>query len=129
MNPLTRDSPNWGSSIRKIPARHSPLTRGSLWATKAIHGGIGFNLIPTTPDAENGEDGTNRYTTNYGITYDINSRTYTVAGIRFEHDQYGTYRDQWIAMTGLGRHFYETNHVTLQRLNGSGLSYNGKTIF
>lgn len=87
--------------------------KGDTWGHR-------FQFDTYYTDAENGEDGTNRYTTNYGITYDINSRTYTVAGIRFEHDQFGTYRDQWIAMTGLGRHFYETNYVTLQGSMGPG---------
>ena len=87
--------------------------KGDTWGHR-----IQFDTYYT--DAENDEDGTNRYTTNYGITYDINPRTYTVAGIRFEHDQYGTYRKQWITMTGLGRHFYESNDVTLQGSVGPG---------
>ena len=71
-------------------------------------------------DAENDEDGTNRYTTNYGISYDLNEVTYLVATTRFEHDHYGTYRKQFITATGLGRHFYDTERVKLQGSAGPG---------
>ncbi|MCG9542198.1 DUF481 domain-containing protein [Vibrio sp. Isolate33] len=71
-------------------------------------------------DAENDEDGTNRYTTNYGISYDLNEVTYLVATTRFEHDHYGTYRKQFITATGLGRHFYDTERIKLQGSAGPG---------
>ncbi|CAK2630696.1 putative salt-induced outer membrane protein [Vibrio crassostreae] len=71
-------------------------------------------------DAENDEDGTNRYTTNYGISYDLNEVTYLVATTRFEHDHYGTYRKQFITATGLGRHFYGTERIKLQGSAGPG---------
>jgi len=71
-------------------------------------------------DAENDEDGTNRYTTNYGISYDLNEVTYLVATTRFEHDHFGTYRKQFIAATGLGRHFYDTERIKLQGSAGPG---------
>ncbi|PTQ04453.1 DUF481 domain-containing protein [Vibrio sp. ZF 223] len=71
-------------------------------------------------DAENDEDGTNRYTTNYGISYDLNEITYLVATTRFEHDHYGTYRKQFITATGLGRHFYDTERIKLQGSAGPG---------
>ena len=73
-------------------------------------------------DAENDEDGTNRYTTNYGVSYDLNDVTYLVATTRFEHDHYGTYRKQFITATGLGRHFYDTERIKLSSVCGSGLS-------
>lgn len=71
-------------------------------------------------DAENDEDGTNRYTTNYGISYDLNEVTYLVATTRFEHDHFGTYRKQFITATGLGRHFYDTERIKLQGSAGPG---------
>lgn len=71
-------------------------------------------------DAENDEDGTNRYTTNYGVSYDLNDVTYLVATTRFEHDHYGTYRKQFITATGLGRHFYDTERIKLQASAGPG---------
>ncbi|CDT70600.1 conserved exported hypothetical protein [Vibrio coralliirubri] len=71
-------------------------------------------------DAENDEDGTNRYTTNYGISYDLNKVTYLVATTRFEHDHFGTYRKQFITATGLGRHFYDTERIKLQGSAGPG---------
>ncbi|CAK1717362.1 putative salt-induced outer membrane protein [Vibrio crassostreae] len=71
-------------------------------------------------DAENDEDGTNRYTTNYGISYDLNEVTYLVATTRFEHDHFGTYRKQFIVATGLGRHFYDTERIKLQGSAGPG---------
>ncbi|WP_145575134.1 DUF481 domain-containing protein [Vibrio crassostreae] len=71
-------------------------------------------------DAENDEDGTNRYTTNYGISYDLNEITYLVATTRFEHDHFGTYRKQFIVATGLGRHFYDTERIKLQGSAGPG---------
>ncbi|CDU14513.1 conserved exported hypothetical protein [Vibrio coralliirubri] len=71
-------------------------------------------------DAENDEDGTNRYTTNYGISYDLNKVTYLVATTRFEHDHFGTYRKQFITATGLGRHFYDTERIKLQSSAGPG---------
>lgn len=71
-------------------------------------------------DAENDEDGTNRYTTNYGISYDLNEVTYLVVTTRFEHDHFGTYRKQFITATGLGRHFYETERIKLQGSAGPG---------
>ena len=71
-------------------------------------------------DAENDEDGTNRYTTNYGISYDLNEVTYLVATTRFEHDHYGTYRKQFITASGLGRHFYDTERIKLQGSAGPG---------
>lgn len=71
-------------------------------------------------DAENDEDGTNRYTSNYGISYDLNEVTYIVATTRFEHDHYGTYRKQFITATGLGRHFYDTERIKLQGSAGPG---------
>ncbi|MFS1861123.1 DUF481 domain-containing protein [Vibrio lentus] len=71
-------------------------------------------------DAENDEDGTNRYTTNYGISYDLNEVTYLVTTTRFEHDHYGTYRKQFITATGLGRHFYDTERIKLQGSAGPG---------
>ncbi|RPE97459.1 putative salt-induced outer membrane protein [Vibrio crassostreae] len=71
-------------------------------------------------DTENDEDGTNRYTTNYGISYDLNEVTYLVATTRFEHDHFGTYRKQFIVATGLGRHFYDTERIKLQGSAGPG---------
>lgn len=71
-------------------------------------------------DAEEGEDGTNRYTINYGITYDLNEKTYVVAASRFEQDHFGTYRKQLITMSGLGRHFYDTEKIKLQASAGPG---------
>ncbi len=71
-------------------------------------------------DAENDEDGTNRYTTNYGISYDLNEVTYLVVTTRFEHDHFGTYRKQFITATGLGRHFYDTERIKLQGSAGPG---------
>ncbi|WP_060981723.1 DUF481 domain-containing protein [Vibrio splendidus] len=71
-------------------------------------------------DTENDEDGTNRYTTNYGISYDLNEVTYLVATTRFEHDHFGTYRKQFITATGLGRHFYDTERTKLQGSAGPG---------
>ncbi|MBW3697761.1 DUF481 domain-containing protein [Vibrio sp. T187] len=71
-------------------------------------------------DAEEGEDGTNRYTINYGITYDLTEKTYVVAASRFEQDHFGTYRKQSITMTGFGRHFYDTEKIILQASAGPG---------
>ncbi len=59
------------------------------------------------------KDGTNRYTINYGISYDLNKVTYLVATTRFERPLW-YYRKQFITATGLGRHFYDTERIKLQ---------------
>ncbi|WP_428813522.1 DUF481 domain-containing protein [Vibrio makurazakiensis] len=79
--------------------------------------------------AEEGEDGTNRYTLNYGITYDLNPKTYFVAASRFEHDHFGTYRKQSITMTGLGRNFYDTENIKLQGSAGPGYRISQRQAF
>ncbi|MEZ8103004.1 DUF481 domain-containing protein [Vibrio bivalvicida] len=53
-------------------------------------------------DADNADDGANRYTVNTGSTYDFAEKTFVRGAARFENDLYGTYRKQWVLMTGLG---------------------------
>ena len=86
--------------------------KGETWGQR-----IQFDTYYTDADEE---DGTNRYTINYGVTYDLNERTYAVAASRFEHDHFGTYRKQSITMTGLGRHFFDSEKVMLQASAGPG---------
>lgn len=115
------------TTLTKLGFIYSQNTSSSLSINSGISVGykkenwgqrIQFDTYYT--DAENDEDGTNRYTTNYGISYDLNEVTYLVATTRFEHDHFGTYRKQFITATGLGRHFYDTERIKLQGSAGPG---------
>ena len=115
------------TTLTKLGSIYSQNTSSSLSINSGISVGykkeswsqrVQFDTYYT--DAENDEDGTNRYTTNYGISYDLNEVTYLVATTRFEHDHFGTYRKQFITATGLGRHFYDTERIKLQGSAGPG---------
>ncbi len=115
------------TTLTKLGFIYSQNTNSSLSINSGISVGykkenwgqrVQFDTYYT--DAENDEDGTNRYTTNYGISYDLNEVIYLVATTRFEHDHFGTYRKQFITATGLGRHFYDTERIKLQGSAGPG---------
>ncbi|MCG9683051.1 DUF481 domain-containing protein [Vibrio sp. Isolate23] len=71
-------------------------------------------------DADNDDDGANRYTINAGSTYDYTKASFLKAATRFENDLYGTYRKQWVLMSGLGFYLHNTETAKLSVSLGPG---------
>jgi len=71
-------------------------------------------------DADNADDGANRYTINAGSTYDYTETSFLRAATRFENDLYGTYRKQWVLMSGLGFYLHNTDTAKLSVSLGPG---------
>lgn len=71
-------------------------------------------------DADNADDGANRYTVNAGSTYDFAEKTFVRGAGRFENDLYGTYRKQWILMTGIGVYLVNNDIVKTSISLGPG---------
>lgn len=71
-------------------------------------------------DAENVDEGANRYTINLGSTYDFNELKFVRTAGRFENDLFGTYRKQWIFMGGLGTYLTNQDFIKTSVSLGPG---------
>lgn len=80
-------------------------------------------------DADNADDGANRYTLNAGSSYDFSEETFVRMASRFENDLYGTYRKQWILMSGLGLYLVNSDRVKTSIALGPGYRFTQRQPF
>lgn len=80
-------------------------------------------------EADNADDGVNRYAINAASTYDFKEKTFVRGALRFENDLYSTFRKQWIAMSGLGIYLLNTETMKTSASLGPGYRVTQKQPF
>ncbi|MFM2590141.1 DUF481 domain-containing protein [Vibrio sp. TBV020] len=80
-------------------------------------------------DADNVDDGANRYTINGGSTYDFDETSFVRAASRFENDLYGTYRKQWVLMGGFGIYLMNSDFIKTSVSLGPGYRITQRQAF
>jgi putative salt-induced outer membrane protein len=71
----------------------------------------------------NEEDGTNKYNLSYGLKHDLKQQLFVFGSNKYEHDQYGTYRDQVVVVVGFGSTLIDTENTQLSVGAGPGYRF------
>ncbi|KPA52185.1 hypothetical protein VT25_11045 [Photobacterium leiognathi subsp. mandapamensis] len=71
-------------------------------------------------DSTEEEDGVNKYQVNLNNEYAMGPHAFTYLSNTYNHDQFGTYRSEYIISTGLGYKFYDTKTTKLVVGGGPG---------
>lgn len=124
---LDESEPSPFTAQTKLGFIYTQNTSSSLSVNSALY--IGFqqqnwhhkgSFESYYTDAENAEDGANRYTVNLGSTYDFDETSFVRGATRFENDLYGTYRKQWVLMSGFGVYLVNNDYVKTSVSLGPG---------
>lgn len=79
-------------------------------------------------DSSKEEDGVNKYSVTLNNHYMINSHKFIYLRNEYNHDQFETYRHEYIIATGLGYKIYDTKTTKLTIGGGPGFRYSKRQL-
>ncbi len=80
-------------------------------------------------NAEDNEDGANKYKFNYGVEYFVANKQFIYFSSEYEHDRFATYRHQLTTALGFGATLIDTEQMTLSVGVGPGYRFSQRQNF
>ncbi len=75
------------------------------------------------------DDGTNKNKTTYDLKYDMSETFFIFGNAKYEHDQFATYREQILLVSGFGANLIDSEKASLDIGAGPGYRYSKRQRF
>ncbi|PQJ88860.1 DUF481 domain-containing protein [Aliivibrio sifiae] len=75
------------------------------------------------------DDGTNKNKTTYDLKHDMSETFFIFGNVKYEHDQFATYREQVLLVSGFGANLVDSEKTSLDIGAGPGYRYSKRQRF